>query len=399
MKRWLLALSFAAAACDASGERVTFNVPVEAGASDATADLGGDIGLPMGLRDALPVRDTGPVVIGEDAACATATADGQRRPMNLLIVLDRSGSMSDGAMMGGTSKWAAAVAAIRSLVMGLDDETRVGITFFPAASAADQAATYARPVVPVGPLRETRPMILSRLSSTMPGGNTPMTCALQGSTAYYRGFTLDGSHNTVLITDGIPTEECTDTNTMCGAIPSLFDLAAFMRWAACRDAAGQNAVRVAVTLAQRETPPIRTFIAGTPEASDTFLSDLAVSGGSPRTPDCRTTQNCHYSLRLGSFERDLTAAFNEIRGRALSCEFDLNVDPSRVDPTRVNVNYTGTGDTSPRLVPRDVDHRDGWDYSAGMRSIVLYGPSCDRLRTDAMARVRILFGCPTVTPG
>lgn len=399
MKRLFLLLTVAATACSAGGDRVTFNNGVDGGGADATADLGGDIGLPMGLRDALPVRDTGPVIVNEDAACATTSADGQRRPMNLLLVLDRSGSMSEGAMSGGTSKWAAAVAAIRSLVMRLDDETRVGITFFPAASAPDAAATYARPVVPVAALRDTRAMILSRLSTTMPGGNTPMTCALQGSTSYYRGFTLDGSHNVVLITDGIPTEECTDTNTLCGAIPNLLDLAAFMRWAACRDTAGQNAVRVAVTLAQRESPPIRTFVAGTPEASDTFLSDLAVSGGSQRSADCRGTQNCHYSLRLGSFESDLTNAFNEIRGRALSCEFDITVDPSRVDPTRVNVNYQGTGDASARLVPRDVDHRDGWDYSAGMRSIVVYGPTCDRLRTDAMARVRILFGCPTVTPG
>ncbi len=388
MKRWILGSFVLSTACSASGDRVTFAKP---GGPDAAVT--GDIGLPMLARDALPVRDTGPVVIAEDAACATRTAEAQRRPMNLLLVLDRSGSMAD------NGKWTAAVAAIRSLVMRLDDETRVGITFFPAASAPDQAATYASPAIPVGALRDTRATILSRLSSTSPNGNTPMSCALQGSTAYYRGFTLDGSHNTVLITDGIPTEECTDTNAQCGAIPNLLDLAAFMRWAACRDEAGKNAVRVAVTLAQRETPPIRTFVCGTPEASDTFLSDLAVSGGSARTSDCRASQSCHYSLRAGSFETDLTNAFNEIRGRALSCEFDINVDPSMVDPTRVNVNYQGNGDMSSRLVPRDVDHRDGWDYSAGMRSIVLYGPTCDRLRTDAAARVRIVFGCPTATPG
>jgi hypothetical protein len=34
-----------------------------------------------------------------------------------------------------------------------------------------------------------------------------------------------------------------------------------------------------------------------------------------------------------------------------------------------------------------------------MRSVVLYGATCDRVRTDPMARVRILFGCPTLTPG
>ncbi len=226
-----------------------------------------------------------------------------------------------------------------------------------------------------------------------------MTCAMQGSTSYYRAFAMDGSHNVVLITDGVPTEECTNTTAMCGALPNLLDLAAFMRWAACRDEVGKNAVRVAVALAQRETPPIRVFVAGTPDASETFLSDLAVTGGSARTADCRATQSCHYSLRGASFESDLNRAFEEIRGRALSCEFSIDADPSTIDTTRVNVNFTGTGDTTPRLVPRDVSHADGWDYSPGMRSVVLYGTVCDRVRTDPMAQVRIVFGCPTVTPG
>ena len=387
--RSMLLLSMAALAC--TTEPVSFNngTPDAGGAADAAAD-----GMfPNVGRDVIPVRDTGPVIIGEDAACATTTGDAARRPMNLLLVLDRSGSMSD------NGKWVAAVAAIRSLVMRLDDTTRVGITFFPSAAGPDNAASYATPPVPVGPLRMTRGAILARLASTSPSGNTPMTCALQGSVAYYRDFPLDGSRNLVLITDGIPTEECTTTAATCGAIPNPFDLAAFARWAMCRDAAGQNGVRVAVALGQREMTPVRTFVAGTPEASDTFLSDVAVTGGSARSATCRASQSCHYSLRGSSFESDLTMAFNEIQGRALSCEFDINVDPSTIDPTRVNVNYQGTGDATSRLVPRDVDHRDGWDYSAGMRSVVLYGATCDRVRTDPMARVRILFGCPTLTPG
>jgi hypothetical protein len=398
-RQWWWMVGALSTGCAANDGRVTFNN----GTPDAGTfmDVNSDTRFPNLGRDALPVRDTGPVVINEDAACATTTADAQRRPMNLLIVLDRSGSMNErgrGAPTTAPTKWNAAVAALRALLTRLDDETRVGITFFPSTSGdGTVAATYATPAVPVGPLSATRASILARLGATSPNGNTPMTCAIQGSTSYWRGYTMDGSRNVILITDGLPTEECTNTAMECGPLPNLLDLPAFMAWALCRDRVGTNAVRVAVALAQRESPAVRTFVAGTPEASDTFLSDLAVGGGSQRTADCRPAATCHYSLRGGTFEADLSAAFDEIRGRALSCEFAINIDPMRADPTRVNVNYEGMGGA--RVIPRDVDHRDGWDYSPGMRSVILYGAACDRLRSDSTARIRILFGCPTVTPG
>jgi hypothetical protein len=391
--RSLLVLPALVLACNADGDRVNFGPPPGADASVPDDTLFPNLDA---SRDAVPTRETS-MVIPEDAACATASADAMQRPMNLLIVLDRSGSMNNTS--SNPTKWMAAVSALRTLLTRLDDQARVGITFFPSTSQSDSANGYTTPAVPVGPLSTTRATILSRLSSTSPSGNTPMTCAFQGSTAYYRGFTMDGSRNIILITDGVPTEECTTTNSDCGPIPNPLDLNAFLQWTMCRDRIGSNAVRVQVGLAQRETPPIRVFVAGTPDASDTFLSDLAVIGQTPRTADCRGSMSCHYSLRTGSFEADLTRALDEIRGRAISCEFEVNADPSRVDPTRVNVNYQGGADAMSRLIVRDVDHRDGWDYANGMRTIVLYGPACDRVRTDSGARVRIVFGCPTATPG
>jgi len=385
------------AGCDAGGERVLFGSGGDA-AVDASPPAPDDVLFPNldAGRDAIALRETS-VIIPEDAACATASADAMQRPMNLLVVLDRSGSMNNTG--SNPTKWVAAVNALRSLITRLDDQTRVGLTFFPALTQADVASGYVTPAVPIGPLSATRATILSRLSTTSPSGNTPMTCAMQGTIAYYRGFTLDGSRNVILITDGIPTEECTDTTAQCGALPNPFDVNAVLQWGMCRDRVGSNAVRVQVGLAQRETPPIRVFVAGTPEASDTFLSDLAVIGQTARSADCRASMTCHYRLGIASFEADLTRALEEIRGRALSCEFAVDADPSRVDPMRVNVFYQGAGDAMPRLVLRDVSRRDGWDYGAGMRSIVFHGAACDRVRNDAQARVRIVFGCPTATPG
>lgn len=356
---------------------------------DASTVLTGDAvpNFETSARDAIPVADRGPQVISADASCSTTTADARRLPVNLLIVLDRSGSMSE------RGKWTAAVSGLRALLGRLDGNIRVGLTMFPAPSgvgAADRVATYNTPIVPIEALSTNRARLDSTLSGASPSGNTPMNCATEGSRNYYESFTMDGSRSVILITDGVPTSECT-TAPMCALFPPDF---------ACLLAQGNvasNEVRVSVARGARGTPPIRYFVAGTPDASDTFLSDLAFTGNTPRTPDCQRTTSCHYSLQTGSFEADLTRALDDIRGRAVSCEFAVDADPSRVDPTRVNVNVTTGGAST--VVPRDVDHNNGWDYSPGMRSVVLHGPACQRVLADDGAQVRIVFGCPTITPG
>ena len=336
----------------------------------------------VAAHDALPVTDRGPLVISQDAACATTTAAATRLPVNLLIVLDHSGSMRDGT----PSKWSGAVAGLQTLLTSLTDDTRVGITVFPATSGnASAASSYATPRVAVGPLSTTRSQIQGVLSSTQPNGSTPMNCAMQGTNEYYGAFPLDGSRNVILITDGQPTNECT---TATGGGPG-----------GTGSPVASAAVLVTVAQGARGTPPIRYFIAGTPDATDQFLSDLAYTGNTGRTADCRASATCHYRLSTATFGADLNAALDDIRGRAVSCEFAVNVDPTRVDPSHVNVDVTPTGASSPTLVPRDVTHTNGWDYSNGMSSIVLYGAACTQVTSDMGVQVQILFGCPTVTPG
>ncbi len=393
-RHFFLFAAGAALGCSADGGAPNFN----AGAMDAgaTGDRGSATVNEVGaLRDAVPLRDTGSSSLTPDSACMTTTADAQRRAANILLVLDRSGSMTTRTgNSSGPSRWEAATAGIRALLQRLDDETQVGLTLFPAPrGSTDNASTYATPVVPVAALRTSRAAILSALSSG-PSGNTPMTCAMDGSRQYYQRFTGEGSRNIILITDGQPTNECTGQPALppCNLLPP--DLACIERFERGR----QTAVQVQVAMARALTPSVRTFVAGTPEASDAFLSDLAFQGGSARTTTCRNTNTCHYSLREGSFEADIAAALEDIRGRTLTCEFAVNADPSRVDPQRVNVTVRASM-SAERTLPRDVDHRDGWDYSDGMRSIILYGPACDTVRTDPQVRVQILFGCPTITPG
>lgn len=392
LRRGVLWCVLSAAACSPGGGPAGFS------SRDGSVDVAmSDALVTVVPRDALPPRDRGPVTLDPDAACATTTADTRRVPVNLLVVLDRSGSMADVPRGGTRSKWASAVAAIQALLTRLDDDLRVGITVFPSVGSPGVVGGYTTPAVSVAPLAMTRMPIQRLLSSTSPTGNTPMACAMDGSMQYFERSTLEGSRNVVLITDGQPTNECTGSDVLTACNP-FGPLDVFLRCTMAENTRYQTAVQVSVARGARGTPPVQTYVAGTQDASDTFLSDLAVTGNTGRAPSCRADMTCHYRLGTDSFEDDLGRALDDIRGRALTCEFAVDTDPTRVDPTRVNVNLSGTG-VSQQVVPRDVDHRDGWDYSDGMRNVVLYGPACERVRTDPAARVQILFGCPTVTPG
>jgi len=387
LRRTASLLPCALLACAANGGVPTFTT-ADGGASDIATVVETD-GWVL-TRDALPIADRGPMIISADAACMSNTVDGQRVPTNLMILLDRSGSMNNNT---SPTRWQAAVQSITSLLTRLSDNARVGITYFPSLRTPDNVSGYTTPAVPIAPLRTNRATLLSSLRNTSATGNTPMVCGFQGVQQYFRGYTNDGSRNVILITDGVPSEECATDLPPCSLFPP--DFACLLS----REPLIQNQVRVVVARTTMQVPPIKVYVAGTPSASDTFLSDLAVTGGTPRTPDCRASQNCHYRLQDSSFEADLAMALRDIEARSLTCEFQVDADPSRVDPDRVNVNVQGTGMSSPRLIPRDVDHREGWDYTEGRRSIVVYGTACNQIQMDAMVRVQILFGCPTLTPG
>ncbi len=336
--------------------------------------------------DVVPITDTHEWMLTPDSACARQVADTQRAPMNLLFLLDRSGSMQD------SGKWTALVAAMHHLVATLattSPETRVGITFFPARSNPDVVDGYRTPAVPLAPLSMNRSTVDGLLDSTSPNGNTPMACAIAGTEddmGYYSGVTFTGSHNVVLVTDGQPTEEC--SGVTCG----IFDIN-------CLIMAGMaSATRIQSTAAHAASavvPPIRTFVVGTPDASDAFLSQLAVNGNTARSPGCEAGNTCHYSLGSSTFEMDLNHALDEIRGRAATCEFRITANVSMADPSLVNVLYTPSSGATPQLVHRDTTHANGWDWSADQMSVLLYGAACDAVLTNSTGgQVQILFGCP-----
>jgi hypothetical protein len=354
-------------------------------AMDGGANTGEDGAAQVPESGPRPDRD--PTMIAPDGGCATQNSPTTRAPMNMLIVLDRSGSMSECADgRSGTScaltKWAAAQQGLVRLLESLEDEARVGLMFFPSMSNASSPDGYRVPVVGLTePLRTARAGLISRIRGASPTGNTPMACAMPQAVGIMQALTNNGSRNIMLITDGSPTDECS------GVVCSPLDINCILN----ASNAAQGQILGAVARGARSSPSIRTFALGTPDAVPTFLSSVATNGLTQRGPGCEPN-SCHYTLGSASFVMDLNAALDSVRDRAATCEFELTVDPMRADPTLINVYYTPMSGGAGRYIPRDTTHTNG--------SITFYGPLCEEVRTGATgSSVQIVYGCPTITPG
>lgn len=336
----------------------------------------------------------------DDAACASATYTGKKVPASLLVLLDRSASMSD------AGKWTAAVAALRSALTKSDDELPVGLLTYPegkfssaglisctlnpagagcpallADSGCKDIATT--PEVLVDLLKVTRAKIDTSLGATKPtGDNTPTRWALKNAWAYMQKLAAKSDRYVVLVTDGEPTTYSPKT----AFTPEMA--------LECKD---QKTIETETLAAFSGTPAVKTFVIGAPgsEKAAPHLSNIAVNGGTRRTPTCNAAAGqCHYQIGSGSFEADLAKALEEITGKIATCIFEVPTGTD-VDPLRVNVSVESGGKSTDTY--RDASHTDGWDYTDGSKSRVeVFGPLCDQIKANpSTVSVKILLGCKT----
>lgn len=88
----------------------------------------------------------------------------------------------------------------------------------------------------------------------------------------------------------------------------------------------------------------------------------------------------------------------------LSCEYDIPPPPDgeTLDPGKVNVNYTPSGQAETPILyvskPADCGVKGGWYYDdpAAPKKIIMCPTTCDVLKADATGKIEVLFGCETV---
>jgi hypothetical protein len=291
----------------------------------------------------------------------------QALPPDLLIVLDRSGSMVNGyddvnctdpmAMQPCMPKWPDMVKGINMVVGTTTATIRWGLKYFPDDDV--MGSCNVGPGVAVAPAANSGTMVNTLLAAAAPdpGGSTPTAAGVMSGAAYLMTLTDPNPKYILLATDGLP---------KCGARRTGAD-------------AGATAAVMAAAMAGI---PVYVVGIGNVATAVATLNAMADAGGRPRMS---TTDPATHYYPVAS-TGDLVSILTAIGSQIASCTFVLGKAPP--DPTNIAVYGDGT-----RLL-KDPTHTMGWDYGAGMTSVELFGTTCDAVKAKTIKTVQAVFGCP-----
>jgi hypothetical protein len=300
-----------------------------------------------------------------EPACDRLALNGRPKSPDVLIVLDRSGSMVGYGepRNQGKNRWAPSMNAVKRLTSELNDTVSFGLMLFPAP--APKATFPARPAPANGcaPGKVDVPVELGTAddiakilaTSTPDTGSTPTAATLDAAlTALDTGTCGDCREVPkfiMLVTDGQPT---------CGAtaMTSPEDIAA-----------------TSAAIDKLAAKDIKTYVIGYDTASDpaaaAAMDEFAEHGGTGK----------HFPVEN---EATLLAELTKIAGSLVPCEFELSSDIP--DPTYVRVEIDG------------VAYAYQTDWSVDGRKIVLHpdGGACPVLRDAKLHDLKITRECKPV---
>lgn len=277
-------------------------------------------------------------------------------PPDLLVVLDRSGSMADAPPVFPPvfdTKWNIMKNALTQIATQKDTNIKFGLLEFPSDQncAADAMAE-----VPI--MLNAHPAIASYFAGRSPGGNTPAHIGLGSALTYFQSIPVNMAGRYVLFaTDGLPNCLGGDPNT-----------------------ASDMATVAAVSALYSAGIPTYVLGFGTFGLNTGVLNDAAQAGGKAKSGTTKFYE--------ANNAQDLNNALAAIAGGIVvpSCTFQLQSAPP--DPMNVTVSINGTP------VPRSPSHTNGWDYYPDAMTITFFGSYCQTIQMGATTNVSFSYGCP-----
>jgi hypothetical protein len=343
--------------------------------------------------------------------CAGDAYIAEKVPLDMYIMLDQSGSMSEPPAMGPGTKWDAVAGALGTFVNQPEAAgIGVGIQYFPLPTGQSctvlqctddgqcgpgcgpceqpipqfpgvctgfgnddscLVSDYATPDVGIAPLPGNATAIQSSIANHGPSGGTPTSAALEGAIQHAQSFaTANPGHAVIVVlaTDGDPTSCNSDLGYINGV--------------AAAGLAG--------------SPSIRTFVIGV-GGSVAALDGFAQNGG---------TGSAFMIDQDPNVQQAFLDALNQIQGIALPCSFAIPDPPEgeMLDFGQVNVEFTPGGGGTPTTLPKVNSAAEcppdgmAWYYddNANPTQIMLCPDTCTTISQDTEGEVRIVLNCATV---
>ncbi len=307
--------------------------------------------------------------------CAAVKASAKALPLEMIVVLDKSGSMCEYTSQTSprdcgnpNSKWKQVTKALEAFFRSFESsDITISLIAFPTGNECS-SQTYQTPIV-VQKLPDLGSVLATRMNAIQPSGSTPTQPAVAGAVAYAKTLeakmaTGGGKPVIVLATDGIP-EGCSG-----------------------------NSIQSAGTALGTVASTIKTYVIGVGGQLGA-LDALAVKGGTQPAFLVSNANPAQVSV-------DLTAALSKIRGASLACEYTMPAAPpgQQLDVNKVNVQFTvGTGSPRTLLYSADCANPDGWKYDNAQAptKIVLCQASCDSVKAanGQEAKLDVVLGCKT----
>lgn len=307
----------------------------------------------------------------DGAACEAASSQAELLPVYMLILLDRSGSMGDHPPSNHENRATRWLPVTEALSGFLGDPSSAGISaslrYFPRISASGNdatnctAANYVAADVPLTPLPNAAAFPFADNAEMF---GTPTRPALEGVVGEAEQLTVshpEAKTVVVVVTDGAPS--------------------------GC--AGNDNAGNAGVVAGK----PFSTYVIGVGNDGnlEDFAEAVATAGG---------TEEIILDLEEGpaATQAQLTAAINEIRQQAISCEVPIPPPPpgKQFDRDKVNVAVSSSAGRTD-LVYDATCAGPGWRYDEANppTSIVLCPATCQAAKADPSSKIDVAFGCQT----
>jgi hypothetical protein len=284
-------------------------------------------------------------------------------PPDILIVLDRSGSMNEdlsGTMCangcGANSKWSIATTTLRSFLPTVEGIVNWGLKLF----ATPDNVCIVSNTVEIPPQINNAAAINARLMMTDAGSSTPTTSALLNAAAYLKTLTDPRPKFILLATDGVPT---------CGTAPCAAGVNSTGMANQCDDA---NAIAMVKTVHDMGFPTFVLGIGTSKAPGDGTLSQMAINGGYPRTGT-----PAYYPIDKA---QDLEDAFQSITGMVSSCFYTIS--PSLTGAQQV----AGVKADGVALSPGDY-------MILGNSGVQLIGQACAAVTSGTIKKIDVQVDC------